>query len=252
MSELQDLVTSLDEELDAEFEDRLRQALSGKSQDWLVDALVQQIHRDRHLEAAPQRQLARQAEHVEPLADRKRRVDRIRALGLDEVKLRETLARYESLHREALVSEGYLLDPPHKGKEALTSQHRSAEGETLLREAHDLFYALLYCDERQGVRLTRARRDFLTVTLPSAKANSLERFMLAVTESRVAGTWLDPEGVSDDIGAINKILQVEFGDSADELVSKALIAVLRLINNLEVNEEILYARIERLERSTLV
>ena len=76
--------------------------------------------------------------------------------------------------------------------------------------------------------------------------------MLAVTETHADGTWLDPEGVSDDIGASNTILQVEYGDGPDALVSDALIVVVRLLNELEVNEEILYARIEGLERSTLV
>ena len=110
---------------------------------------------------------------------------------------------------------------------------------------------MLFGDAKIGVRLPRDRRDFLTVTIPAPKANALERFMLAVTELRASGTWLDPEGISDDIGAPNTILQVEFGDSADGLISEALFVVLGMLNDLEVNEEILYGRIEDLERSNL-
>ncbi len=252
MSNLQDIVSALDGELEEEFEARLRARLENKDRAWLVATLTQQVLRDRHLHASPHRQLQRQAPHVEPLAERRRRLDRIRELGLTEDKLRETAERYRAFSRELLEADRYLVDPPHKGKEALNASHRTEAGEALLREAHDHFYALLFCDDQQGVQLPRRRREFLTVTIPAAKAGTLERFMLAVTETRVSGTWLDPEGVSDDVGATNKVLQVEYGDSHDGVVSDGLVAVLRVINNLEVNEEILYARIERLDRSTLV
>lgn len=251
-NEIQAIVAALDTELEEELESRLRAALEAKDAAWLREALVQQILQDRHLHATPQRQLAREAQHVEPLSERRQRLERIRALELTEGKLRETMSRYRALPRDVLIAEQYLVDPPHKGKEALGPAHRSAAGNNLLREAHDLFYALLFCNERQGVHLPRVRRDFMTVILPSAKAGTLERFMLAVTEMQVSGTWLDPDGVSDDIGASNKVLQVEFGDGQDGLVSDGLIAILGIINSLEVNEEILYARIEQLERSTLV
>ena len=251
-NDLQRILSTLDAALEGELETRLRAALETKNVAWLVEALIQRILQDRHLDTASQRQLSRHAQSVEPLAERRRRLGRILASGLDEDKLREIVKRYRALSREVLVAEHYVIDPPHKGKEALGTQHRSAAGETLLRDAHDLFYALLFCDEGQGVRLSRVRRDFLTVTLPSPKSGTLERFMLAVTETQVSGSWLDPDGVSDDIGATNKILQVEYGDSREGLVSDGLIAVLSLINNLEVNEEVLYARIEQLERSTLV
>ncbi|MCG8461752.1 MAG: hypothetical protein MI919_36180 [Holophagales bacterium] len=251
-TDLRALVAALEGEVEAGFESRLRAELGKRDPAWLVEALVQRILGDRHLEEARHRQLSRRAPHVESPAERRRRLDRIRALGLDEGKLRGTVERYHGLGRAALEAEGYLLEAPHKGKELLGPEHRTQAGEALLGEANDLLYALLFCDEGQGLQLARMRRDFLTVTLPASKADSLERFLLAVTETRAAGTWLDPEGVSDDVGAANKILQVEYGDTADGLVSDALISVLRMINDLEVNEEILYARIERLDRSTLV
>lgn len=249
---LEGLVAAIDAAMDGSFESRLRAELAAQEPAWLVDELVRLVVRERHLEASQQRQLSRHAQHIEPLAERRRRLRRIEDLGLDGAKLEAIVERYRQLDRAALESGGFLVDPPHRGKEALDRHHRSADGESLLEEAHDLFYALLFCDSAQGVRLPRVQRDFLTVTLPSSKAALLERFMLAVTETRAAGTWLDPEGVSDDIEARNTVLQVEFGDTGGAQVSDGLVAVLRLVNNLEINEEILYARIERLEKSTLV
>lgn len=251
-SDLDSLISGLDRELDAEFGQRLRSALEAEEKGWLVDALVRLTLRDRHVDTTPHRQLSRRARQVESPARRRQRLDRIRSLELDTKALERIVKLYRSFDRQILESDGYLANPPHKGKEALERRHRSLGGEQLLTQANDLFYALLYCDATQGVALSRQRRDYLTVTLPSAKAPLLERFMLAVTETHASGTWLDPEGVSDDIGARNTILQVEFGDSEDHLICDGLLAVLRMINNLEINEEILYARIEELERSTLI
>ncbi|MEM1180173.1 MAG: hypothetical protein AAGM22_17660 [Acidobacteriota bacterium] len=250
--DLQSLLDRLGTSLDETFEARLRDALAERSQAWLVEQLTRHVLRERHLAEAPHQKLARQGRLTEPVAARRQRLQRIERLQLDDAKLRHLLAGYGALDRAALEAEGYLVSPPHLGKQALDSSHRSARGDALLQDAHDLFYALLFGTPAQNVRLPRMRRDFLTVTLPSSKSALLERFMLAVTETPAAGTWLDPEGVSDDVGARNTLLQVEFGDSADGLISDGLIAVIRRINALEVNEEILYARIEQLEKSTLV
>ncbi|MEM6456202.1 MAG: hypothetical protein AAF772_13985 [Acidobacteriota bacterium] len=251
--DLQSLLDALDASLDATFETRLRDALAEKPRAWLVDELTRHVLRERHLADAPRSSLThRHARAMEPLAERRQRLQRIERMRLDDDALQQTIDRFRSFDRAALESGGFLIAPPHQGKEALDGRHRSAAGEALLQEAHDVFYALLYGTPTQGVRLTRVRRDFLTATLPAAKAMLLERFMLAVTATPAAGTWLDPEGLSDDVEARNILLQVEFGDGRDEQISAALIAVLRLINYLEINEEILYARIEHLERSTLV
>lgn len=251
-NDLHAIVSALDAEMEDTWTEKLRATLETKDASWLREALIQQVADGRHLHARPGRQLTRHAQHVEPVAARRERLLRIRRMALTGQRLRDLVERYRAWSREGLETERFLLDPPHKGKGTLRAAHRSPEGEALLQQAHDLFYALLFCDAQQGVPLERTRRDFMTVTVPSHKAQSLERFMLAVTEVQGAGTWLDPDGVSDDIGATNKILQVEFGDTRDSLVSDGLIAALGMINDLEVNEEILYARIEQLERSTLV
>ena len=66
------------------------------------------------------------------------------------------------------------------------------------------------------------------------------------------GTWHDPEGVSHDERADNVILQVEYGEVASEQIGDGILTTLRLINNLEVNEQILYARMINVEQSSLI
>ena len=46
-------------------------------------------------------------------------------------------------------------------------------------------------------------------------------------------------------------MQVEYGESASEVVGDAIMVVIHLINLLEVNELVLYARSSNIEQSTL-
>ena len=77
-------------------------------------------------------------------------------------------------------------------------------------------------------------------------------FMKASTEYNVAGTWNDPDNVSNDQRAENLILEVEYGEVEGGLIGDGIVLTLSLINNLEVNEQILYARMINLEQSTLI
>lgn len=54
-----------------------------------------------------------------------------------------------------------------------------------------------------------------------------------------ARTWQDPEKVSND-------------ERAEEAVGDGIVTALALINNLEVNERVLYARMTNVEQSTLI
>ena len=76
--------------------------------------------------------------------------------------------------------------------------------------------------------------------------------MRASTEIEVAGTWQDPENVSSDERADNILLEVQYGEVADELVGDGIILALSLINNLEINEQVLYARMINVEETTLI
>jgi hypothetical protein len=58
--------------------------------------------------------------------------------------------------------------------------------------------------------------------------------------------------VASDLRADNVVLEIEYGELEGERIGDGVVTALRLINNLEVNEEILYGRIENIKQSTLV
>lgn len=57
-------------------------------------------------------------------------------------------------------------------------------------------------------------------------------------------------GASDERAA-NVVMEVEYGEVASEAVGSGVAACLRLINDLEVNEVILYNRMTNIESSSL-
>jgi hypothetical protein len=180
------------------------------------------------------------------------RVARVAALALDPDGIRAFVAAYDDLDREALLGAGYLhAAAPAKGLTAIEPNHRSEVGEALLELAKDVLYGLLFGDESTSTRLERVQRELLTLTLPRAKAGAFD-FIPAATELSGAGMWRDPAGVSNDERADNVIIEVEFGEVGGELVGRGIVRALSLINNLEVNEQILYARMINVEESTLI
>jgi hypothetical protein len=151
-----------------------------------------------------------------------------------------------------LISAGHLApDAPAKGTALITSRHRTPSGDALLIHAKDVLFALLFGDEATGTTLVRAQQELLTMALPLAKAAALD-FMRASTELTAAGTWLDPDSVSNDERAANVLLEVQFGEVEGEIVGAGIVTALGLINNLEVNEQVLYARMIDVEETTLI
>lgn len=244
------IANEIERELTPEFEERLRAALAGKDREWLVDELVRVAVAKRATRRAPHPATNEVPEEGD--AARAERLRRVTALAFDATAAVEFAARFEPVDREQLIEEGHLAaDAPPKGTQLLTSDHRSGSGDALLQHAEDVLFAALFGDESTGTRLTRVQQELLTVALPRTKANALD-FMRASTELAAAGTWQDPEGVSNDEEADNVLVEVEFGETADEVVGKAIVAALSLINNLEINEQILYARMINVEESTLI
>lgn len=183
---------------------------------------------------------------------RSARVARVTALELDVNGIRAFVDAYDQLDRAAMLDGGQLLaHAPEKGLEAIRAEHRSEAGAALLELAKDVLYGLLFGDESTATRLDRSQRELLTLTLPRAKASAFD-FIPAATELSGAGMWRDPSGVSNDVRADNVIVEVEFGEVAGELVGHGIVRALSLINNLEVNEQILYARMINVEESTLI
>ncbi|NEO42864.1 MAG: hypothetical protein F6K55_01335, partial [Moorea sp. SIO4A3] len=77
-------------------------------------------------------------------------------------------------------------------------------------------------------------------------------FMVAVTQIGGEGTWKDPNNVSHDDREKNIILQTEYGEVKSELISEGLLATVKMINNLEINEQVLYFRMIDVEQSSLI
>lgn len=245
MATIDDLARGIARDLSPEFEKRLRDALAHEDRAWLIDELVRLTLARHRLE-----DLERDSRATASLrADRQRRVAKLR---LDEAAVTRFIGDNEDRDREGLIADGYLLaEAPEKGTELLREDDRTPEGEALLARAKDVLFGLLFGDETTGTRLDRVQQELLTLALPRAKAGALD-FMRASTELAAAGTWQDPDSVSNDERADNVLLEVQFGETADELVGRGIVAALALINNLEVNEQVLYARMINVEETTLI
>jgi hypothetical protein len=240
-----DLARGIARDLSPEFEERLRAELAGQDREWLVDELVR-LTLARHGFDDLDRDAAATA------LLREQRLRRVRSLALDHAAVEQFIARHDDFSRERLFEGRYLRDDvPDKGTALLRAAHRTARGEELLTYAKDVLFALLFGDETSGTNLDRVQQELLTMTVPRAKADALD-FMRASTEMAVEGTWQDPDKVSNDERADNVALEVQFGETADELVGRAIVTALSLINNLEINEQVLYARMINVEESTLI
>lgn len=247
MDNIDAVVAGINRELTPLFEERLRAALADRDRDWLLDQVVRLT-----LDAHSLQEIDRQAERDAKAAARSARIERVRALRLDTAALEAFLAEHRGVTRDGLVAAGALRrDAPAKGTTLLTAEHRTAAGEELLEHAKDVLYALLFGDESTATALERSQQELLTFALPRAKAGALD-FMRASTEFSGAGTWQDPASVSNDERADNVVLEVQFGDTERELVGDGIITALGIINNLEVNEQVLYARMIDVEQSTLI
>ena len=241
------IVRQINRDLVPQFEEKLRQYLQDQDKEWLVEQIVrltldahslQENDRKRFLAIKEQR--------------RAERALRLKELELCEAFLVDFLEQYSPYTRESLIQDGFLLPTaPEKGTDTIMDEHRTEDGNRLLLLAKDLLFGLLYGDTATNTEFDRIEREMLTLTLPLMKAEALD-FMKATTEFNAQGTWQDPTSVSNDARADNVILEVEYGEVAGEWIGKGIILALSLINNLEVNEQILYGRMINVEQSTLI
>lgn len=244
---IQGIIHEINRELSPQFEEELRRHLNKRNKSWLVDQIVR-LTLDKHsLEAWDRKEIQKQKEIL-----RVKRIARLEKMQLDEPKLDAFIKKYDHYRRVHLEDEGFLIHhPPSKGTHLIAPKYRSLKGEQLLAEAKDILFAILYGDESTFVQFDRVEQELLTLTLPRFKSEALE-FMKATTEINGMGTWHDPDGVSNDERADNIILQIEYGEVASERIGDGVLTTLRLINNLEVNEQILYARMINVEQSSLI
>ena len=133
----------------------------------------------------------------------------------------------------------------------ITAEFRSSEGNELLQYTKDMLFGFLFGDESTNTYFHRIQRELLTLTVPRMKSDALD-FMKATTELSAQGTWQDPKGAANDLRADNVLLEIEYGELEGERIGDGVVTALKLINNLEINEQILYGRMENIEQSTLV
>jgi hypothetical protein len=247
MLNIDHIIRRINKELVPQFEEKLRAYLADKDKEWLVEQIVR-LTLDAHSLQAMDRKLKQ-----EVIAhNRAERLTRVKELKLDRKSLTEFLKQHEGDTRESLIKDGYLLaNAPEKGTDLISSDFRTPKGNELLVKAKDVLFTLLFGDKTTNTDFDRHQQELLTMTLPRFKAEALD-FMKAATELSSLGTWQDPDSVSNDSRADNVIFEVEYGEVEGELIGNGVIRCLSLINNLEVNEQILYARMINLEQSTLI
>jgi len=132
----------------------------------------------------------------------------------------------------------------------MADAERTPQGIELLNSAKDMLWAALYGSPETNVSIQRVERELLVITIPGRKA-FVFNFFQAVTEVGALGTWRDPDERCHDADEPNMMLQVEYGESASEIVGDAIMVSIHIINLLEVNEVVLYARSSNIEQSTL-
>jgi hypothetical protein len=247
MLNIEHIVRKINKDLVPQFEEKLRAYLADQDKEWLIEQIVRLT-----LDAHSLQALDRKVKQEIIARNRSERLARVKALGLDHKKLSEFLKEHEKHGREELIKEGFLnAKAPEKGTDLISEEFRSPKGNELLVKAKDILFALLFGDSSTNTSFDRHQQELLTMTLPRFKAEALD-FMKATTEFSALGTWQDPDSVSNDSRADNVIFEVEYGEIEGELIGHGVIRCLSLINNLEVNEQILYARMINLEQSTLI
>jgi hypothetical protein len=241
------IVRKINRELVPQFEEKLRQHLNEQEKEWLIEQIVRLT-----LDAHSLEENDRKIFLAEKAKKRAERAERLKVLHLNEQKLKDFIERHNHFQCETLMAEGYLLSNcPSKGTDLIEEKFRTEKGNQLLIVAKDLLFGLLFGDESTNTYFNRKEREMLTLVVPRMKADALD-FMKATTEMSAAGTWQDPDSVSNDARADNVILEVEFGEIEGEWIGRGIVLALRLINHLEVNEQILYGRMINVEQSTLI
>ena len=247
MPNIEAILRKINKDLVPQFEEKLRAHLAEQDKEWLIEQIVRLTLDAHSLEEMDRRHI-----REEETRRRQERVERVKKLGLNEGKLSEFAHRYKEHSREKLVEENLLsAEAPPKGGELITEEFRSTEGNELLQHAKDMLFGFLFGDESTNTYFDRTQRQLLTLTVPRMKSDALD-FMKATTELSAQGIWQDPKGAANDMRSDNVVLEIEYGELEGERIGDGVVTALRLINYLEINEEILYGRMENIEQSTLV
>jgi hypothetical protein len=247
MTNIETIVRQINREFVPQFEEKLRAYLEKQEREWLIEQIVRLT-----LDAQSLHEMDRKHDQQIETEIREQRLARVKKLNLDLDKLNLFLARYKGITREKLIADQLLkTNAPSKGMEMITAEFRTEQGNELLESAKDMLFGLLFGDKSLNVEFERDHRELLTLTVPRLKSEALN-FMKATTELSALGTWQDPKGAANDARADNILMEIEYGEVRNELIGNGIVATLKIINNLEINEEILYGRMTEVEQSTLV
>ncbi|MBK6645418.1 MAG: hypothetical protein IPG44_06640 [Anaerolineales bacterium] len=246
MPTIETIIRQINREIVPQFEEKLRAYLAGQDKEWLVEQIVRLT-----LDAHSLQELDRKHNKEEENRKRAEFSERVKGLALDEGKLQVFISAYRKITREALVARGLLLESaPQKGEEMIPEGFRTVEGNSLLRHAKDMLFGMLFGDADFNATFNRTHRELLSLTIPRMKTEALN-FMKATTEFDALGTWQDPKGTASDSRADYILMEIEYGEVDGELIGEGIVSALKLINHLEINEKILYARMSEVEQSTL-
>ncbi|MFI8167966.1 hypothetical protein ACIGAN_16590 [Streptomyces sp. NPDC085931] len=138
----------------------------------------------------------------------------------------DRVARLAAWTPARLRAEGLLVAPPPRGGPLIGPAHRSPAGDDVLREAKELLRALLLDEQWDGAG--SGPRAALTLTLPRDKAHTLAFLLRAASEIGTVGT------------AGHLLFRIAYAPTPE--TARALAVCLRLVNDLEVNEPLLYDR----------
>jgi len=249
MKSVEQMVRNMRAELADEYYQRLYDALIAQDKNWLVEELIKQLAKH---DDGPSlgKQIIQNLGQDSFAAEEGARINRIKRMRLDEWRLSGLIEKYNQIQVTRSEDCFYLIDPPAKGTDIILPRHRTEEGQALLQEAKDILYALLYGTKEERVDLKRVEHELLTIVLPRPKSYCMG-FLRTVTEISSLGNWRDPEGHCSDEQSINSILEIQYGEVASEKIGDGIISTLRLINELEINEKVLYARMRNVEQSSL-
>ena len=244
---IESIVRGINRELVPVFEERLRAALADRDREWLIDQVVR-LTLDAHALDEADRRTAAEAK----TRARRERHERVSAMAFDAARLAAFIEEHEGVTRESLDRRrAPAAGGAGEGHRAAGGRrpHRLGRGAAHARQGRAVRAALRR--RVDGLRPARGPQELLTLALPRFKAGALD-FMRASTELAAAGTWQDPDSVSNDERADNVLLEVQFGEVEGELVGHGIVLALTLINNLEVNEQVLYARMINVEETSLI
>lgn len=247
MPNIETIVRQINRGIVPQFEEKLRAYLVQQDKEWLIEQIVRLT-----LDAHSLHELDRK--HFKEQEDHKRVEfsERVKKLALDEEKLIGFIKSYRKITRDELIDKGFLLkNAPVKGGTMITKEFRSKAGSELLQNAKDILFTLLFGDAADNATFERNHRELLSLTVPRMKTEALN-FMKATTEIDALGTWQDPKGAASDTRADYILMEIEYGEVKEERIGDGIVSALKIINNLEINEVVLYARMSEVEQSTLV